>query len=59
MAANKSSLHRQMTSLIVLPLDAGFIQDMAYKVELLSSMEEPKRHYRQSGFCESPGKECG
>lgn len=48
MAANKSSLQRQMTGFIVPPLDAGLIHDMACKVDLLSDKEEPKRHYRQS-----------
>jgi len=48
MAANKSSLHKQMTGFIVPPLDAGLIHDMACKVDLLSTKEEPKRHDRQS-----------
>jgi len=56
MAAIKSSLHQQMTGFIVLPLDAGKIHDMAYKVDLLSDKEEPKRHYRQSGSANAQGR---
>ena len=47
-----------MTGLIVLPLDAGLIHDMACKVDQLSTKEEPNRHYRQSGFSECSREEC-